>query len=113
MDAPNEMPDERPSNLQEEELLVLEVRRTHQVVDVRLEVGLLVHADDGGDVERAGARAEVAFVVAAVVEGLLQVEEKEEARLAIISAQIYPGNNRTLLASFPTQETPVSAGRSM
>ena len=68
------MRDERRGYLQEEELLVLEVRRTHEVVDVRLEVGLLVHAHDGGDVERPGARAEVALVVAAVVQGFLQGE---------------------------------------
>ena len=57
--------------LQEEELFVLEVRRAHEVVDVRLEVGLLVHAHHGSHVERAGAGAEVVLVVAAVVQRLL------------------------------------------
>ena len=57
--------------LQEEELLVLEVRRAHEVVDVGLEVGLLVHAHHRRHVQRPRPGAEEILVVTAVVQRLL------------------------------------------
>lgn len=44
------------SDLQEEELLVLQVRGRHELVHVRLQVRLLLHAHDGGHVEGAWTR---------------------------------------------------------
>ena len=60
--------------LQKEELLVFEMRRGHEVVDVRLEVGLLRGADNGGHVEHSGTGAEVVRVVRALVEAVLVSE---------------------------------------